>query len=491
MEYFVEEIIPLANEITRGSSTEIEAIEKIVLWVRENIGISWTAVGSNNIAEDILANREGKSHCDSWATLITAFSRAIGIPAKKVGGSFGGGLIYLYGHAWTEAYVDGNWIMVDSTGGLEENPEQMKWLHSVYTYDPIHDRLKDVSLSYSAGVLDLIIEHVKGEVGETAAVKSAQEIFIEYEKENNLTDKYAFAQEIMALSISELIAKQGEYEQADIKVINLWDWDKLKREESFLAELKSVKAISVYDSTGKHAIPYKGTDTSAFPLNKINTVIPEIKQLFQGKIFFLFVHYKGTCEPFSDAVAINLFNPEDVAVLETVFGSLSADTPELLKNFATEISKVASKEKDSTTFYLPEDIQEGVEYSIVTSGALSIGATSYDIFFDIQSMITIQDIMLILVANQGEVMTGGAKRLPWGKFDNLKLIDRAGKVYADPQIYRNPRPDLTATAGQPPYNIDDSPSGTFVIPGQIVEIYREGDLIIIKGDLTTEQIIVD
>ena len=187
-----------------------------------------------------------------------------------------------------------------------------------------------------------------------------------------------------------------------------------------------------------------------------------------------------------------------MAVLETAFESLSAETPEILRKFAFEIADVASKEKDSTTFFLPEHIREGIEYSIVTSGAFDMEKTAWKIYFDIQSMVKIQDIMLVLIANQTSIMINlrasseyeHEKYKKWGNFDNLKLIDREGKVYVDPQIYRNPRPDPTVTHG-PPYNLDDSPSGTFFILGQTVEIYRDGDLIIIKADLTTEQIVVE
>ncbi|MFH1424198.1 MAG: transglutaminase-like domain-containing protein [archaeon] len=495
LEYFVEELIPLANNITEGSSGDMESIEKIVSWVREDINVTWTA--GYEIGQDtpkaILEKKEVPVHCDYWATLITALCRASGIPAREVAGMFGGGIPYPGGHAWTEAYVNGEWIMVDSTGALEDNPEEKKWLHTVYAYDPLNDRVMDVSLSYNTDMLDLIIEHTKEVVGETSATKQAEEIFAQYKKESDLANKYAYAQDIMEICISEIIAKQDGYEPEDIKVLDLWDWDKLIKEETFLNELEKAKVISIYDVTGKGRIPYMASGAgAAFPLEKINTLIPEIKQHFQGEIYFFFAHYEATCGLLSDAVAINIFDPEDVDTLETAYQDLTIGTPELLKNLVIEIASVASKEKNSTTFHLPEYIQEGTEYSITTYGGLGReNLTAFDIRFKIDSMIIVQNIMMVFSADQtGIMMNLRDENRNWTKFDNLKLINEEGKVYADPEIYRNPRLDPTVVEGDVPYNIEDVPSGIFIEPNQMLEIYREGDIVIIKGDMTTERIVI-
>jgi len=67
-----------------------------------------------------------RSVCDGYANLLTALLRAAGIPAKKVTG-FALGMSTNgdwpaslnpgrdSNHAWTEAFVDGRWIIIDST----------------------------------------------------------------------------------------------------------------------------------------------------------------------------------------------------------------------------------------------------------------------------------------------------------------------------------------------------------------------------------------
>ena len=42
----------------------------------------------------------------------------------------------------------------------------------------------------------------------------------------------------------------------------------------------------------------------------------------------------------------------------------------------------------------------------------------------------------------------------------------------------------------PPYNLEDAPLGIFITPGQTLEIYSEDDVVVIKGDMSTEQIVV-
>ncbi len=484
-EHFVEELIPLANNITEGSSGDMESIKEIVSWVRENIDVTWTAEIRGDTPKAILEKREVHIPCDYLATLITALCRASGIPAREVTGG-----LESPGHAWTEAYVNMEWVPVDSTGYLEDNPEEEKWLYSVHVYDPLDDRLMDVSLSYNTDILDLIVEHTKESVGETSATKQAEEIFTQYKKEDDLANRYAYAQDIMDICVSEIIAKEEGYESKDIKVLDLWDWDKLARDENFLSELEKAKVISIYDFTPEDTILYRGGGMGEFPLEKINTVIPEVKQHFQGEIYFFFAHYKAMCGPLSDAVAINLFNPEDVDALEKAYQDLVTGMPELLKNLVIEIVSVINKEKNSTTFHFPKEIQEGTEYSIATASHFNMENTAWDIFFEIQSMVKIQDIMMVLSVHQTVVMIN-LRDFPeykkWAWFDNLKLIDEEGKVYADPEIYRNPRPDPENVFGAP---YKDSPHSIFIDPDQTLEIYSENDTVVIKGDITTERIVV-
>ncbi len=469
LEYFVEEVIPLANDITEGSSGEAESITKIVLWVQENIKDSADAIGLDNTVKAILEQKEIPTlgTCDYYSTLITALCRAIGTPARKVGGNWD---VSSSGHAWTEAYVNGEWTIVDSTGVLGVTPEWEKWLHSAYVYDPLNDRLMDVSLSYNTDVLDLVIGHTKEVTGENDATSQAEVILSQHKKEDDLGVKHAYAKDIMDVCISEITAKQEGYEPDGIKVVDLWDWDKLIGDEAFINELEGAEAISVYDITPEGSVLYMGTGSYEFPLEKINTIIPEIKEGFQGELYFFFAHYKAFSGSLNEAVVINLLGSEDVESLQTAYQSFYNITPELLKGFVIEIADVVSKEKDSASFYLPKELQGIGEYSIDTMGFWGKENTLYNIFFNIQSSIDIQDIVLTYDADQKTIMIN-LEDMPnyvkWDVFENLKFIDKEGEVLIEP-----------------PY--EDCPSGISIEPDQMVEIYREGEVVIVKGDMSSE-----
>ena len=129
------EILQLAQDITGGSAGERARAEAIYRWVAENIWYDmdyyhyqmlkrfpgsyddqWSMAELERYAEgftiDPLEVLEGRhTVCDGYVRLTADLLRAAGIPARWVANST------QPSHAWTEAYVDGEWIALDTTFG--------------------------------------------------------------------------------------------------------------------------------------------------------------------------------------------------------------------------------------------------------------------------------------------------------------------------------------------------------------------------------------
>lgn len=106
------EMIKTAKDIIGDTNNAWEAVQKICVWVKENMKTSYSAQLTN--ALDVLKHREGD--CTEHSLLFVGLVRAIGIPAREVAG-----LIYVdapkpgfYFHQWAKVWV-GKWIDVDPT----------------------------------------------------------------------------------------------------------------------------------------------------------------------------------------------------------------------------------------------------------------------------------------------------------------------------------------------------------------------------------------
>jgi transglutaminase-like putative cysteine protease len=106
-------LVDKAREITRGSKDSWEAVGRLSTWVAENIDY---AIPGGGTARKTYDTRTGE--CGSHSNLVTAFCRAVGIPARVVWGcmyvpNFGGAFGQ---HGWNEVYMgDAGWIPLDAT----------------------------------------------------------------------------------------------------------------------------------------------------------------------------------------------------------------------------------------------------------------------------------------------------------------------------------------------------------------------------------------
>ncbi|MDR2533993.1 MAG: transglutaminase-like domain-containing protein [Tannerellaceae bacterium] len=122
-------IVALANNITQGASNDYGKAKAIHDWVCNNIWYDWDSFLSDNIkgVSTMETIRSRKSVCEGYAYVTATLLRAVGIPAKKVVGYALGVSNQDSGwtsadvnnpegnHAWNEAFIDGDWIIIDTT----------------------------------------------------------------------------------------------------------------------------------------------------------------------------------------------------------------------------------------------------------------------------------------------------------------------------------------------------------------------------------------
>jgi hypothetical protein len=147
------EIMALANDITSGITEDYEKALEINYWIAENIYYDndvyyRRAPRGDQSATGALQLRRGV--CEGIARLTVALLRASGIPAKYLTGP----VLYFNTvpvlHAWSEAYVDGRWIIMDTTWSGTNNFE-----HGEYREQRIRGRVW-----YHHRYFDMSVRHI-------------------------------------------------------------------------------------------------------------------------------------------------------------------------------------------------------------------------------------------------------------------------------------------------------------------------------------------
>ncbi|MCC8169207.1 MAG: transglutaminase-like domain-containing protein [Oscillospiraceae bacterium] len=121
-------IISIAEQLTQNCETDYQRILAIHDWVCSYIRYDMDSLNSEEVppyyAEEVVQNRSAV--CLGFATLFAALCRSIDIPCNVVSGyalgvgsdtEWSDATIYTenQNHAWNEAYVDGRWVIVDTT----------------------------------------------------------------------------------------------------------------------------------------------------------------------------------------------------------------------------------------------------------------------------------------------------------------------------------------------------------------------------------------
>ncbi len=104
-----------AREIYNNEDDLFILVSNLAVWINENIEYDWNYVSEVEKASWVLQNKKGT--CDEFSTLLIAFCRELGIPAKYIYGMAYADIPQFEGygqHAWVEVYFpDYGWVPFD------------------------------------------------------------------------------------------------------------------------------------------------------------------------------------------------------------------------------------------------------------------------------------------------------------------------------------------------------------------------------------------
>jgi len=126
-----------AEELTKDLETDGEKVKAIYEYIINNIKYDYTKIG--NLAFDYLPQIDetfttNKGICYDFASIFAGMLRSIGIPTKLVKGYTENVEGY---HAWNEVYLDGKWIVVDTSydSQMVENGKKHSMIKDAKEYD--------------------------------------------------------------------------------------------------------------------------------------------------------------------------------------------------------------------------------------------------------------------------------------------------------------------------------------------------------------------
>jgi transglutaminase-like putative cysteine protease len=128
-----------AKELTAGAATDEQKAKAIYEYIIRNV--SYDKELARKVTSDYVPDIDGtlasgKAICYGYATLYAAMLRSAGIPAKLAMGTTN--LVDEY-HAWNEVYLNGKWVIVDTTvdAGLSKGDKKVSFGKKASDYSAV------------------------------------------------------------------------------------------------------------------------------------------------------------------------------------------------------------------------------------------------------------------------------------------------------------------------------------------------------------------
>lgn len=123
-------IVSLAQKITEGETDDMQKLHSVHDWVAGNItydqaGILPLGLTSPDSMNDLTVLKTGTGICQGYSDLTAALLLSLGIKTKVVAGTAYVQATGVHGeHAWNKAYVNGRWVILDTTWDAGSPPSE-------------------------------------------------------------------------------------------------------------------------------------------------------------------------------------------------------------------------------------------------------------------------------------------------------------------------------------------------------------------------------
>ncbi len=495
-EFFDQTLIPLAKEITVEAEDDLAAIKAIHEWVNDNI--VYDDLASVMTPKNILRDKRGD--CEQYSILITALSKAIGIPARYVNTPK---LIHSgKGHAWVEVYINGDWIPIASTGALDFDNDvlieysELKHLKNnkmvdVFIRSPYYQQhgWLDITFGYNNYVAQQMLAEVQGMLEENYNLEakdnleSAKNKLLLWEKGKSTENRNRIGREAMEHLLRAVAILNEDITGDEVQVAFLEDFPilwhfrkdgkptpslgivaglmpsgELKNPFAFWEGFQKTlvetnpKALYLFDATYKEKtdIGFHGSCRGIdFCMLKAIDELIKNEGLDTNLNFVLYWS--------NDLEKIEFLNSEDIKPVTTLIEIFHDKAFDFMWDFIKAIDSMKDDDATKMSFYLPPKFEEKYKYHITATGPFIPGEPGYALKFVMVIETSIGELPVRL-----EIFDVPAARR--GEYTNIIIVDESGNV-------------LRPEEKDGKYYYPDCPSTLNLDSGQNLIIEREGDFI--------------
>lgn len=462
VEYLENEIIPLANGITTVASNDTQAVKAIQEWQKNAIEYTPT---QRPTLKNTLENKEGE--CVEKSKLIVTLCRSVGIPARVVWSK-------QINHAWAQAYVEGDWMDVASSGLLDQDGDgfitytDLKELNltnmaDVFVEPPYYafegygyDRL-DLTLGYNRCVIEQMITEAQDTIEERSArdldknVIQAKELLLQWENETSPVERNRIGRQIIESLLRSTMSIEEDVSTQDVLVVFLEDLPR------FLVEAPDSELvytprqyIEPFEDVPNAFIYWRHLEESLLNSDpKVLCIFDTVPSENLGKEMYLqqaetppildllvVLSIKQIIEKYdidtktnivigiSDVPELEVWGQAEIDSIDMLFDTYYTEAPDLMLEFVKAINR-AQNQSEMVEFWLPPKVGEDFSYRISAAGPV-ISENGDFIGYSLMFRIWLSTTIGRLTVDIGSGHLGEYLKY---EYTNLVFIDEYENVY--------------------------------------------------------------